>query len=155
NVLPGLASYMQAWDAFLAYEGELVQKAADDADSAYATGRTAVVVVMIVAIAFGVVTAIYVTRRVSGPVVSVVALAERAAEGELGARVDALTDDDMGKLQRAVNAMLARIGQVVGEVKTGSLALADASSQLASMSQSLSQGTSEQAASVEETTATL
>ena len=81
------------------------------------------------------------------------ALAERIAGGDLSVRVSPRSDKDV--LGTALAGMVARLGQVIGEVRQGADALSSAAGQVSSTSQSLSQGTSEQAASVEETTASL
>jgi methyl-accepting chemotaxis protein len=80
-------------------------------------------------------------------------VAQRLAGGDLTARVSPRSDQD-GFGQSFV-AMTDKLSQVIGEVRSGSNALATASAQVAASSQTLSQGTSRQAASVEETTASL
>jgi methyl-accepting chemotaxis protein len=55
----------------------------------------------------------------------------------------------------AMKAMVEKLSHVVGEVRAGAEALTAAAGQISSTSQSLSQGTAEQAASVEETTTSL
>jgi methyl-accepting chemotaxis protein len=58
-------------------------------------------------------------------------------------------------LGTALQGMIAKLSQVIGEVRAGANALSSAATQVSSTSQGLSQGTSEQAASVEETTSSL
>jgi methyl-accepting chemotaxis protein len=58
-------------------------------------------------------------------------------------------------LGNALQGMIAKLSQVIGEVRAGANALSAAASQVSATSQGLSQGTSEQAASVEETTSSL
>lgn len=79
--------------------------------------------------------------------------AERIAAGDLDVKIEPRSEHDA--LGRAFATMVARIAQVISDVRSGSEALTAASMQVASTSQSLSQGTSEQAASVEETTSSL
>jgi methyl-accepting chemotaxis protein len=75
------------------------------------------------------------------------------AGGDLRARVQPRSDQDgFGK---AFVAMIEKLSEVIGEVRSGANALAGASAQVSASSQTLSQGTSEQAASVEETTSSL
>jgi methyl-accepting chemotaxis protein len=77
----------------------------------------------------------------------------RLAAGDLRIRVRPRSDEDA--FGRALAAMLERLAQVIGEVRSGANALSGASSQVSASSQTLSQGTSEQAASVQETTSSL
>ena len=81
------------------------------------------------------------------------AVAGRLAEGDLTVRVRPQGESDV--LGNSFREMVAKLSQVIGEVRTGAAALSGASGQVSATSQSLSQGTSEQAASVEETTSSL
>ena len=80
-------------------------------------------------------------------------VATSLAAGDLRVRVTPRSDDD--GFGQAFVSMLARLAQVIGEVRAGANALSGASNQVSASSQTLSQGTSEQAASVQETTASL
>ncbi len=80
-------------------------------------------------------------------------VAKGLAEGDLRVRVTPRSDRDSFGL--AFVAMVDRLSQVIGEVRSGAAALSGASNQVSASSQTLSQGTSEQAASVQETTASL
>jgi methyl-accepting chemotaxis protein len=77
----------------------------------------------------------------------------RLAAGDLRVRVRPRSDEDA--FGKALAAMLEKLSQVIGEVRSGANALSGASAQVSASSQSLSQGTSEQAASVQETTSSL
>jgi methyl-accepting chemotaxis protein len=79
--------------------------------------------------------------------------AESLAAGDMTVQVQARSDRDV--MGRAFAEMAQRLTGVISEVRTAAGALAFASGQVSSTAQSLSQGTSEQAASVEETTASL
>ena len=79
--------------------------------------------------------------------------AVRIAQGDLTLTVKPQSERDA--LGSALQGMVAKLSQVIGEVRSGANALSSAAAQVSSTSQSLSQGTSEQAASVEETTSSL
>jgi methyl-accepting chemotaxis protein len=80
-------------------------------------------------------------------------VAESLSGGDLRVRVVPRSDyDGFGK---AFVAMIDKLSQVIGEVRAGANALSGASTQVSASSQTLSQGTSDQAASVQETTASL
>ncbi len=99
--------------------------------------------------------ALYVGRSVTTPIAQAVGLAERIARGDLRGEVEVRSEDELGRLQAAMRDMTHRLRQVIGEVRTGAEALSGAAGQVSTTSQTLSQGTGEQAASVEETTASL
>ncbi len=79
--------------------------------------------------------------------------AVKIAAGDLTIAVTPASERDA--LGNALQGMVAKLSQVIGEVRAGANALSSAATQVSSTSQSLSQGTSEQAASVEETTSSL
>jgi methyl-accepting chemotaxis protein len=82
-----------------------------------------------------------------------VSVAERIAAGDLSVKVVARSEKDT--LGTAFAAMKEKLSDVIGEVRSGAIALSSASGQVSSAAQTVSQGTSEQAASVEETTSSL
>jgi methyl-accepting chemotaxis protein len=79
--------------------------------------------------------------------------AVQIAKGDLTIAVTPQSSKDA--LGSALQGMVAKLSQVIGEVRAGANALSSAATQVSSTSQGLSQGTSEQAASVEETTSSL
>jgi len=79
--------------------------------------------------------------------------AVQIAKGDLTIAVTPQSAKDA--LGTALQGMVAKLSQVIGEVRAGANALSAAATQVSSTSQGLSQGTSEQAASVEETTSSL
>jgi methyl-accepting chemotaxis protein len=85
-------------------------------------------------------------QRMAGAAVSV-------AGGDLTVKVSPQSERDT--LGHALANMLAKLTQIISEVRSGANALSSGSAQVSATSQTLSQGTSEQAASVEETTSSL
>jgi len=110
---------------------------------------TAFSVLLLLALSLGI------TGGVARRLIGAAQAAEAIAAGDLGVRLETGVRDELGALQDAMVGMLEKLTQVIGEVRSGSDALADASAQVSSTSQMLSQGTGEQAASVEETTSSL
>jgi methyl-accepting chemotaxis protein len=101
----------------------------------------------------GLVTALVLTSHVSTPVRRMMRGAERMARGDLtpdaGARIE--RGDEVGRLAAAMGEMGDRLSATIREVRGGAEALTSAAAQLSATAQGLSHGTSEQAASVEET----
>jgi methyl-accepting chemotaxis protein len=95
------------------------------------------------------------TRSITRPVLSSVALVQGIAGGDLRERIKVTARDETGQLQQAMQTMTEKLASIIGEILAGAEALSSASEQLATTSQSLSQGTSEQAAAVEETSVNL
>jgi methyl-accepting chemotaxis protein len=82
-----------------------------------------------------------------------VAAAAAIADGDLGAVVQPRSDRD--QLGQALSRMIARLVEVIGEVRAAAASLATAGGQVSSTAQSVSTGNSQQAAAVQETTASL
>ena len=80
-------------------------------------------------------------------------VADQMAEGNLTVRVQPRGRED--SFGQAFVAMRAKLSQVIAEMRSGAQAIATASSQLTASAQSLSEGASEEAAGVRETTASL
>jgi len=75
------------------------------------------------------------------------------ASGDLRVRITPRSEGDA--LGHSLTNMIGKLTEIIGEVRSGAVALTSASSQVSASAQSLSQGTSQQASSVEETTANL
>jgi methyl-accepting chemotaxis protein len=80
-------------------------------------------------------------------------VADAIAGGDLSVSVTPRTNQD--SFGRAFEAMAQKLSRVIGDVRGGAGALSAASAQVSASSQLLAQGTSEQASSVNETTANL
>ena len=106
-------------------------------------------------LASGIFFALIIASQIAGSLVRVVEVMKLVGAGDLTVTVEGGGKDEIGELLQVVRNMTEKLGQTIGEVRSGATTLASASAQLAATSQSLSQGTSEQAASVEETTASL
>jgi|GEM_PF-2415146 len=84
---------------------------------------------------------------------SVCSIAGKLAEGDLC--VKAIVRSEGDELMNALNSMITRLTEVVGEVKSGAENVSAGSEQLTAGAQTLSQGATEQAASVEECSASM
>jgi methyl-accepting chemotaxis protein len=155
EMVPRLATFTQAWDAFVAFEADAMEQATRDSTTAYHAARRMVLLLMLLALLMAAATSVLVTRGITGPILQVVAMAERIAAGDLQQHLTVTRTDEIGRLQSAMKEMSERIGQVIGEVRAAAAALSSASAQVAATAQAVTQGTSEQAASVEETTSSL
>jgi len=89
-------------------------------------------------------------RRLGGEPGYVSSVVERVASGDLTVEIQ-LSPKDTGSLLFGIKTMIAKLQQVIGEVTSATDALSSASEEVAATAQSLSQGASEQAASIEET----
>ena len=84
---------------------------------------------------------------------AMVTAASAIADGNLGVTVKARSERDT--LGQALSRMIARLVEIIGEVRSAASSLATAAGQVSSTAQSVSAGNSQQAAAVQETTASL
>ncbi len=155
ETMPRLAEYRGQWQIFLDYEVEQMQSAVFENQQVYQSGRTMILLLLLIAVALGAAIAFLITRSISKRVAESVALAERISQGDLVSVIEVTSGDELGKLQQAMSGMVKKLAQIVGEMRAGASSLAGAAGQVSRAAQNVSQGTSQQAASVEETTASL
>jgi methyl-accepting chemotaxis protein len=135
--------------------GRAVDEATRQQDAAFRRGRTLAVALVAVALALAVAVSLLVTRSITRPLRVAVGVAERVAKGDLRERVAVAGGDEVGELLGAMERMSVKLADIIGQVRSGADALAGASAQVAATALTVSQGTGEQAASVEETTSSL
>ena len=155
ETIPRLAEYRASWEAFLDDQQQQMQAAAKESAELASSARALLVVLLLAGTAIAIGIALWMTRDLARRIDAAVRLAERIATGDLRGGIEAASDDELGRLQQAMAAMTQKLAQIVGELRSGAVALAAAAGQVSMAAQSVSQGTSEQAASVEETTASL
>jgi methyl-accepting chemotaxis protein len=130
-------------------------QAAQAAAATYAAARIGVIAMISGCTVLALLLALVITRGITVPLRQAVEAADRLAEGDLTAQIEARGRDEVGQLMRAMSNMIKRLSQVVGDVNGSAEALAGASEEVSATAQSLSQASSEQAASVEETSASI
>lgn len=81
--------------------------------------------------------------------------AEQAETGDLTARVQVDTQDELGHVGNAINRMMERFHHSMSRIQQAARQATDASHQLATGSEQLASGAQQQAASLEETAASL
>ncbi len=157
-----LPVFLQAFDRLAVELDALSQIVEDEATAAKGRGDAASRMTQLViggASIFAMVAmsllSIFIVRSITAAMRKSVDTANALAAGDIGARVDVTSNDEIGDMQRAMQQMMTKLGQVISEVRSGAAALSAASGQVSSSAQALAQGTSEQAASVEETTSSL
>ncbi|MFA7243569.1 MAG: methyl-accepting chemotaxis protein [Sulfuricellaceae bacterium] len=130
---------------------ELVEAAGKD----YRTALNLMLGLTLVAIVLASGAAIWVTRSITKPVSDALHVANRLAEGDLTVSIKVGRRDETGLLLVSMQAMVANLSQVIGDVRSSADALTSASEEVSATAQSMSQASSEQAASVEETSASV
>jgi len=136
------------------------QQAASDAvlaEGEAADSRLTVILLSIGATAlfFGIGAAVMITRSIIGPLVNALDIARTVAGGDLTSRVAADGKDEIGDLLQALSEMNDSLIRTVGEVRSGTQAITQASSEIASGNADLSARTESQASSLEQTASSM
>jgi methyl-accepting chemotaxis protein len=97
----------------------------------------------------------YIAGSIVGPLLRAVSVAQAVAAGDLSARIEAESSDETGVLTRALAEMNAALRRIVGQIRSGTEAMASASSQIASGNLDLSARTEQQASALEETASSM
>ena len=103
---------------------------------------------LVVAFAFS----LFSIRSVTGPVKEAVGVAERIAGGDLGARVEATSSDEMGRMLGSMGRMTDSLRKTIGETKAGANTLAGAAAEIVTSARRTVQSAQQQATAVQETT---
>ena len=111
------------------------------------TGAVCLVLIVVVGLLVG--------RRSAGNVIQVSEVAKSAADGDLTHRVAFTSQDELGQLASAFNAMMDNLTRVVEEVRQGAEHVSTGSAEITQGNQDLSERTSQQASALEETSASM
>jgi methyl-accepting chemotaxis protein len=152
---PALARLRAACAELTASAAREVDAAALQQEASYRRARGWGFALVALALAAAVAVSLLVTRSITRPLAVAVDVVERVSRGDLREHVPVRGEDEVSKLLAAMKGMGERLAAIIGDVRSGADALAGASAQVSATAQTLSQGTGEQAASVEETTSSL
>ena len=155
RTLVSLAQLQKHADDLAALEKQLVvsagHKAAEDSESA----RWWVLIVGVGSMCLGAVLAWVITRMITRPLAQAVQVAQAVAAGDLSSQVTVHSEDETGQLLLALQRMNQSLSGIVHEVRTGSDAIATATTQIATGNLDLSSRTEEQASALEQTSAAM
>jgi methyl-accepting chemotaxis protein len=155
ETMPLQKKYLDAIGVLVEHQSVVMEKGVEVSQAHYEHARNIVLVLSVLAVLCAVLGAWRVTRSITRPLAVAVGAANALAGGDLGVDIEVKAKDETGQLLAAMRDMVAKLSQVVGDVKSNAQAMASASEELSATAQNLSQATSEQAASVEETSASI
>jgi methyl-accepting chemotaxis protein len=147
--------YIKAVNDLIEFQTQLMNKAGKEADDAAEGGQKLILMLAGLALLLAGALAWFITRSITRPVGEALAVTQRLADGDLTVSIDNVSKDEIGQMLSAQQGLIAKLNQIIGEVKGAADNLSNASGQVSATAQSLSQSSSEQAASVEETTASI
>jgi methyl-accepting chemotaxis protein len=155
SVVPNQRKWLESMDEMIRFQDALAQQTVADENAAYDSALLLTAVLAGAALLLGALIAWYVTRSITGPLKDAVAVARRVADGDLTTQVSIQSRDETGQLMLALKDMNESLVRIVGEVRTGTDAITNASSEIASGNMNLSARTEEQAGSLEMTASSM
>jgi methyl-accepting chemotaxis protein len=129
--------------------------AADHTTEIYLSSRSLMIGMAVGGVLIGILFGVLISRSITKPLGESVRAATLLAEGDLTATIEVRSKDEVGQLMSAMQTMVGKLSQVIGEVRASADSLSSASEEVSATAQSMSQATTEQAASVEETSSSL
>ncbi|MEI7429805.1 MAG: methyl-accepting chemotaxis protein [Betaproteobacteria bacterium] len=149
------SDYIAAVDDLIKFQVDIMEKAGKTAGEAATNATRLLSITGLIAALLTIAFAWYITIGITRPINIAVDAANRLAEGDLTVKLESDSKDEVGMLMSALQSMIGKLTQIIGEVRTAADNLTNAAGQVSATAQSLSQSSSEQAASVEETTSSM
>ncbi|WP_368643248.1 methyl-accepting chemotaxis protein [Castellaniella ginsengisoli] len=148
------AGLMDQLDQLAQWQADSVQRLFDGSAQTNRLGLTVLAIATLLALILGPLISWRVTRSITHPLRHAVTLAETVAQRDLSVDAVARGRDEIGQLLNALATMIRNLRGALGEVRTGSDAIASASAQISAGNLDLSSRTEQQASSLAETAAT-
>jgi methyl-accepting chemotaxis protein len=148
-------AYLNALTDMVKFQIAAVEETSAVAERAYASSRTTMIVLTVVAAALAAWVLYVITRSITLPLNRAVGMAQAVAGGDLTMRMECHTTDETGQLLRALIDMNDALARTVGQVRSGTDTIATASNEIASGNLDLSSRTEQQASSLEETASSM
>jgi methyl-accepting chemotaxis protein len=155
KVRPAQKTYFDALDGLLKYQNGQMQQSASATHEAtsgivYVMGLT-----VVVALAVGVLMALWIVRSITGPINLAVDVSRAVAAGDLSVQFDTSGKNEISQLLLALKDMQTGLISVVAEVRDGAKGVAVASAGIAQSDIDLSSRTENQSHSLRDTSASM
>lgn len=152
---PALEAFIDAIGEFRSYQSGLVDESAKAALASYESGRMTMLAVGAVITLIAAAMATWIILNINRGISGAVGIARSVASGDLDAKANVKSNDEIKDLVDALMQMTEKLKTVVGDVTSGARTVASASDGLSASADQLSQGAQEQASSTEETSASV
>lgn len=152
---PLRAEAVATLDRVTARNAQTVANAISEATALYEQTRMLLIALLAGSVLIAAIAATWIVVSISRALSSAVRLADEVAGGNLSATAEAKSDDEVGDLLKALNAMTQKLREVVAEVTAATRNVAAGSQEMSATAEQLSQGATEQASSTEEASASM
>jgi methyl-accepting chemotaxis protein len=145
----------EEFEALSKYNDDGSNASEQAAEQIFNMSRKLIIGALVLAVAIGLLLAMWVARIVARPLNEAISVAQRVAGGDLTADIEVASRDETGMVMSSLRDMNQSLAHVVGQVRGSTDAIATASAQIASGNMDLSARTEGQASSLEETAAAM
>ena len=158
KIRPVQKKWLDSLDELVVAEDKQSQAIADEARSAYASAKTMMALLGALALVFGIIAAVIITRsllkQLGGEPDYAARIAGEVAAGNLASAIHTHAGDESSLLAE-MKTMRDSLVNIVGQVRVGTDTIATASSEIASGNLDLSSRTEQQASSLEKTSTSM
>lgn len=155
RLTPRYVAMTSSDDALKKYQGELGEKAYQQAQRTFATFKIASVVMVLAGVLMAACSWLSLRRAIGRPIADALGHFARIANGDLREKVVVKSNDEMGLLLAGLSRMRESLIETVVAVRQGTESIGAATKQIATGNADLSSRTEEQAASLQETAASM
>ncbi|RZT08939.1 methyl-accepting chemotaxis protein [Duganella sp. CF402] len=148
-------AYLNALGDLVKFQNAAVEDAASVAEQSYGSSRNMMILLTVLATALAAWVLYVITRSITQPLNRAVGMAQAVAGGDLTMRMECSTTDETGQLLRALIDMNDSLARTVGQVRSGTDTITNASNEIANGNLDLSSRTEQQASSLEETASSM
>ncbi|VXC56841.1 Methyl-accepting chemotaxis protein McpS [Pseudomonas sp. 8Z] len=122
----------------------LIENIVKQSHSAGSTAKSVQLVATLLALVVGVLSAVVITRQITGPLATTLATVERIAGGDLTTIPQTTRRDEIGALQQGVQRMGNALRELIGGIRDGVSQIASAAEQLSAVTEQTSAGVNSQ-----------
>jgi methyl-accepting chemotaxis protein len=140
------SAYFAAIDKMIEYQGKEVERAGKAVDESIQMGKNIIIFLLVSAVILSVLFANFIVRSITGPIIPLVSVARKIADGDLTVRIDHRSNDELGQLSESFRVMTQNLRTMISRVSSTSTQIAAASSQLHSTAEHIATGAEEVAA---------
>ncbi len=151
SLRPQQAKYFEQLDKYIAYQNAEMVSAGQAASALTKRTQLMILALSIGAAVISLLVAFLATRSITRPLNQAVRVAQRVADGDLTSDIVPTSTDETGQMMEALKFMNDSLIRIVAEVRTGTVSIAEASSEIASGNLDLSSRTEQQASSLGQT----
>ncbi len=155
HISPLAPKLFDTLEKLLEIQVKLARAQYDDSAKTNGSVTTTTIAVAAAAALVGAFLALAITRSITQPLGKALQFSKEVADGDLTARLDHESKDEVGTLLQSLQAMQASLVRVVSNVRHGSESVASASAEIAQGNNDLSARTEQQASALEETAASM